>query len=103
MILFLNKFQTASHLCVNETPSLFDVLERLDFETQPFYQFDISVMDGGAVPVKITMAINVVNVNEFPPVFTDTGRLFDGTEWYLPKEIFKRTFKNNKTECINVI
>lgn len=62
---------------------MFDVLEPLDFETQPFYQLDISVMDGGAVPVKITMAINVVNVNEFPPVFTDTGKLFDGTEWYL--------------------
>lgn len=61
---------------------MFDVLEPLDFETQPFYQLDISVMDGGAVPVKITMAINVVNVNEFPPVFTDTGKS-NGTDWYL--------------------
>lgn len=62
---------------------MFDVLEPLDFETQPFYQLDISVMDGGVVPVMITMAINVVNVNEFPPVFTDTGKLSNGTDWYL--------------------
>lgn len=62
---------------------MFDVLEPLDFETQPFYQLDISVMDGGAVPVTITMAINVVNVNEFPPVFTNTGKLSNGTDWYL--------------------
>ena len=53
----------------------FDIVEPLDFEAQSFYEFDVMVSDGGNSPVKITMVIAVINVNEHPPIFSP-GQFF---------------------------
>ena len=53
----------------------FDIVEPLDFEAQSFYEFDVMVSDGGNSPVKITMVIDVINVNEHPPIFSP-GQFF---------------------------
>ncbi|XP_062596826.1 protocadherin Fat 4-like [Saccostrea cucullata] len=45
--------------------------EPLDFETQSFYELQISVIDGGTTPVIITFIIDVTNVNEHTPTFTN--------------------------------
>lgn len=55
---------------------IFDVAELLDFETQSIYDLRISVSDGGGTPAVITFTIDVTNVNEYTPVFTNTGILF---------------------------
>lgn len=54
----------------------FDIVEPLDFEAQSFYEFDVMVSDGGNSPVKITMVIDVINVNEHPPIFSP-GKFFN--------------------------
>ena len=54
----------------------FDIVEPLDFEAQSFYEFDVMVSDGGSSPVKITMVIDVINVNEHEPIFSP-GQFFN--------------------------
>lgn len=54
----------------------FNIVEPLDFEAQSFYEFDVIVSDGGSSPVKITMVIDVINVNEHPPIFSP-GQFFN--------------------------
>ncbi|XP_061178908.1 protocadherin Fat 4-like [Saccostrea echinata] len=51
--------------------------EPLDFETQSFYELQISVIDGGSNPVIITFMIDVTNVNEHTPVFTNSDVYYE--------------------------
>ncbi|XP_022296513.2 protocadherin Fat 1-like isoform X2 [Crassostrea virginica] len=70
--------QLTYNLVMSPPGSTFDVTdfghvflkEPLDFEAQSFYEFDVIVSDGGSSPVKITMVIDVINVNEHPPIFS---------------------------------
>ena len=61
----------ASSFSIVSTSGQLQINAALDYETKNSYAVTVSVSDGNGGTDSITVTINVTDVNEYPPVFTD--------------------------------
>lgn len=77
------------------------VISCLDYESQPSYSLTYTASDGGARHSSVSLFIEVMDVNDNPPVFTRSNRvreIYEGEQIISPPLFVRATDRDSHTE-----
>lgn len=87
--------------CHGDNPLDDQVISCLDYESQPSYSLTYTATDGGGRHSSVSLFLEIIDVNDNPPVFTRSNRIreiYEGEQVISPPLFVKATDRDSHTE-----